>query len=63
MIEVGAQAPMWGAWEIFSGLQGRAEEEVRRLLDGDPVLLERENNRRGRPLAWAAVYVHMGSPG
>jgi ankyrin repeat protein len=41
--------------DIFRAAEEGNEEEVIRLLDGDPALLERVNNRGDRPLAVAAA--------
>jgi ankyrin repeat protein len=58
-----ALAPRWGlSWRrIFSGLQREGnEEEVIRLLDADPGLLERADQHGDSPLIGAAAYGQLG---
>jgi ankyrin repeat protein len=45
---------------IFEAAREGNEEEVKRLLDADPLLLEREDDRGDRPLAWAASSGQLG---
>jgi ankyrin repeat protein len=46
--------------DIFRATEEGNEEEVIRLLDADPTLLEREHNEGNRPLLWAACYGQLG---
>jgi ankyrin repeat protein len=46
--------------DIFIAAREGNEDEVIRLLDADPLLLERENNFGIRPLAMAALFGHLG---
>jgi cytohesin len=46
--------------DIFRAAEEGNEEEVKRLLDTDPALLEREDVGENRPLVLAAHYGHLG---
>jgi ankyrin repeat protein len=46
--------------DIFRAAWEGNEEEVIRLLDADPTLLERENFEGDRPVAWAALSEQPG---
>jgi hypothetical protein len=47
--------------DIFRAVREGNEEEVIRLLDADPALLEnREGDDGERPLTWAALYGQLG---
>jgi ankyrin repeat protein len=47
--------------DIFEATREGCEEEVMRLLDGDPLLLEGGHVHFGdRPLAWAALFGQLG---
>jgi ankyrin repeat protein len=46
--------------DIVRAIREGNEEEVIRLLDADPELLEREVHSRGRPLAWAVWSRQLG---
>jgi hypothetical protein len=56
-----AEAPRRGLMErICRAISEDNEEEVIRLLDADPALLEREQYDGDRPLAFAAATGHLG---
>jgi hypothetical protein len=46
--------------DIFRAAEEGNEEEVIRLLDADPTLLEREDDDGNRPLLMAAWYGQLG---
>jgi ankyrin repeat protein len=46
--------------DIIRAIREGNEEEVIRLLDADPALLEGENGRGNRPVALAALYGQLG---
>jgi ankyrin repeat protein len=60
--KTGAQGPLWGVMrgDFFEAAEEGDEEEVTRLLDADPLLLEGEADDGNRPLAWAALWGQLG---